>query len=157
LLSAKKIQAGKSGQIEARIRTESLSGPVEKQITITTNDPQNALIKLSIKALVEPEIEISASSIFWGSQPAAKEARVEIFLTVSVAKSVKLLSAASTDSNVSAVLETVPGSNGKKSRLIVIRKPNVKPGYHFGKIVVKTTSRLKPELEIYEQGTVTSP
>ncbi len=155
MLSAKKIPAGKNGQIEARIRTENLSGPVEKQITITTNDPQHSTVTLSIKAVVEPEIEVSEASIAFGSVPVGKEVRREVLLTVPASKPIRLLSAASTDPNVAVILETVPGSNGKKSKLTVIRKANAKPGYHFGTIVVKTSSRLNPELTVYERGFVT--
>jgi hypothetical protein len=157
LLSAKNIPAGKSGQIEARINTGSFSGPIEKQITITTNDPRNASVTLSIKAVVEPEIAASESSIFFENVPAGKEARKWIILTIQDAKPIKILSASSTDPNVAAILEPVQGSNGKKWKLILVRKADVKPGYHFGRIDVKTTSKLTPEISIYERGTVPTP
>lgn len=152
MLSAKKIAAGKSGQIEARIKTEYFSGPVEKRITFTTNDPRNAKITLSIKAMVEPEIGASESSIIFENIPAGKEVSKEIILTIPAAKPIKILSAASLDPNVAVRLDPVPGSNGKKLKLTATRKANVKPGYHFGQIVVKTTSRLPPEVVIYERG-----
>jgi hypothetical protein len=156
-LSAKKIQPGKNGQIEARINTATFSGAIEKQITLTTNDPHNAGVLLTIKAVVEPEIAVSESSVFFENVPAGKEARKWIILTIPDAKPIKILSASSTDENVSAVLEPVSGSNGKKWKLILIRKPKAKPGYHFGRIDVKTTSKLTPELSIYERGTVPTP
>jgi hypothetical protein len=85
--------------------------------------------------------------------PAGKEARKEILLTVPESKRIKILSAESKDSKVAVRLEPVPGANGKKVKLIVIRKANVKPGYHFGQIVIKTDSRLSREFSIYESGT----
>jgi len=149
LLSAKKIPAGKSGQIEAKIQTGNLSGPVEKLITLTTNDPRHATVVLSIKARVEPEIGISDPSIFFDNVPASREARKEVLLTIPAAKQIKILSAASNDPKFGAALEPVPGSDGKKVKLIVTRKAKVTPGYTVGQIVVKTDSRLNPELVIY--------
>jgi hypothetical protein len=154
LLSAKKIAAGKSGQIETRIKTESFSGPVEKRITFTTNDPRNASVTLSIKAVVEPEFGVAESSIFFENIPAGIEVSKEIILTLPAAKPIKLLSAVSKDPNVAVRLEPVPGSNGNQMKLTATRKANVKSGYHFGQIVVKTTSRLTPEIIIYERGVV---
>jgi len=156
LLSAKKIAPGKIGQIEARIKTDSFSGPIEKRILVTTNDPRNANVTLSIKAIVEPEVDVSDSSIFFENIPAGKEATKEIMLTIPAAKPVRILSAVSKDPNVSVRLETLPASNGKKVKLVATRKAGAKPGYHFGSIVVKTDSRRTRELVIYVRGLVTA-
>ena len=126
---------------------------MEKAVTLTTNDPKHATVRLTIKATIEPEIAVSESVVFFDNVPAGKEARKEILLTVPESKQVKILSAESKDSKVAVKLEPVPGANGKKVKLIVIRKANVKPGYHFGQIVIKTDSRLSREFSIYESGT----
>jgi hypothetical protein len=47
-----------------------------------------------------------------------------------------------------------PGGDGNTMKLTATRKAGVKSGYHFGQIVVKTTSRLTPEIIIYERGVV---
>ena len=52
MLSAKKIAAGKSGQIEAKIKTDGFSGPINKKITVVTNDPRNLNVELSITLLI---------------------------------------------------------------------------------------------------------
>ena len=75
MLSAKKIPAGQKGQIEARIKTDNFSGPVEKAVTLTTNDPKHATVRLTIKATIEPEIAVSESVVFFDNVPAGKEAR----------------------------------------------------------------------------------
>jgi hypothetical protein len=145
LLSAKKIQAGKNGRIEAWIKAED-PGQIEKQITMVTNDPHHVAVTLFIKAVVEPEIGISAPSIVFDNT--GKEARKEILLTIPAAKPIKIISAVSTDPNIAVSLEPVLGSNGKQMKLIAIRKPDTKPGDHYGQIVIKTTSRLTPEFSI---------
>jgi hypothetical protein len=153
LLSAKTIPAGGSGQIEAKINTSSLAGPVEKMITITSNDPHNANVNLIIKAVIEPEIGISESQIVFDNTPAEKAVTKEIILTVPEGKSIEVLSAASKNPDIKAKVSPVPGTNGKKWKLIATHRANAIPGYFFGQIVVKTDSQLSPELSVYVRGT----
>ena len=145
MLSAKNIRAGRNGRIDARVKAEDL-GSLEKQITLATNDPHHAAVTLFIKAVVEPEIGISEPSLIF--ENTGKEARKEIILTIPAAKPIKVISAVSTDPNITVSLEPVLGSNGKQMKLIAIRKPDNKWGYHYGQIIVKTTSGLAPEFTI---------
>jgi hypothetical protein len=156
LLSAKRIPAGKSGQIEVRIKTEGFSGAVEKRVNVLTNDPRRSTVTLSIKATVVREIDLSAPTIYFGNTPKGKEARREIILTLPAGKSIKILSVASTDPNVIVKLDPLPGSEGKKLTLTAIQRADAKPGYHFGQIIVKTNSTLTPNITIYERGIVTA-
>jgi hypothetical protein len=154
LLSAKKIPAGKSARIEAKINTNNLTGPVKKRITISSNDPGKATVTLVINAVVEPEIGMSDSQISFGDVPAAQEVVKEVILTVARGKSIRILSALSKIPAITAKLDSVPGSNGKKWRLIAMHKANTKPGAFSGPIVVKTDSRLTPEFSVYVRGVI---
>ena len=157
MLSAKKVAAGKSGQIEAKIKTDSFSGPIKKTITVATNDPRNLSVELSIKAIVEPEIAVSDSAVFFENIAAGKAAVREVILTIPESKPIKILSVASKDPSVDVRVESIPGSNGKKMRLSATQKADAKPGYHFGAILIKTTSRRTPEFAIFARGLVAAP
>jgi hypothetical protein len=154
LLSAKKIRAGKSGQVEVRITTETLSGPVEKLVNIRTNDPGHSVVTLSIRAVIDPEIWVSAQDIDFGSAPKGKSLAREITLTIGASRAIKILSAESSDPFVSVKLEPVPDSNGKTYKLTAVQRANGRSGYHLGRILVKTDSRLTPHISIFERGTV---
>jgi hypothetical protein len=157
LLSAKKTLPGRSGQIEVGVKTTDISGILEKHVYVTTNDPGNPEVRLTVKATVEPEILLSEYGIFFGNAPRGREVRKEVILTIPAGKRIKILSAESNDPKVSVKLEPVPGSNGQKWKLIAIQKADAKPGYHFGEIVVRTSSRLTSKISIYERGTVAAP
>jgi hypothetical protein len=157
LLSAKKIPAGKSGQIEVRVKTEGMYGPVEKMINVTTNDPNHTVVALTVKANVEKEIGLSEPAIFFGNTPKGKEAVKELIITLPEQKPIAIRSVTSKDPNVTVKIEAIDGSGGKKFKLTAIQKANAIPGYHFGRIVVKTSSRMTPEISIYEQGVVVAP
>ena len=157
LLSAKKVAPGKSGRIDVKIDTAGMFDEMGKQVYVKTNDPRHSDVTLTIRAIIEPEIEMSDTGIFFGNAPRGKEVRREVILTIPAQKSIRILSAESTDPKVAVKLQLEPGSNSKKWRLIAIRKADAKPGDHFGEIVVKTTSSLTPTISIYETGTVTAP
>jgi hypothetical protein len=155
LLSAKKTQPGKSGQIRVEIKTANLIGSLEKRIHLKTNDPRNRELTLTVRASVKPEISLSEHSIFFGNVPGGREVRREIVLTLPADKRIRILGAETTDPRVRVKLEPVPGSNPPQWKLIAVRKADEQPGYHFGEIVVKTDSLLNPKLVVYERGTVT--
>ena len=157
MLSAKKILPGGSGRIEVGVKTAGMSGILEKNVYVTTNDPSNPEVLLTIKAKVEPEIILSSSSIFFENAPAGKEVRKEIGIALPEGKQIKLLGVQTNDARVSVKLEQVPGSKGLKWKLIAIRKADAKPGHHLGEIVINTSSRLNPKVTIYERGTVAAP
>jgi hypothetical protein len=157
LLSAKKILPGKSAQIEAKINTNRLTGPIEKRITVSSNDPEHPSVTLLIKGVVEPEIALSDSDLSFGRVPAQKEVAKEAILTAAAGTSIKVLSASSTNAAFAAKLEPVPASKGKKWRLTVVHKANAKPGAFRAEITVKTDSRLTPEISVYARGETIAP
>jgi hypothetical protein len=153
LLSAKRIAPGKSGQLEISIDTGSMSGAIDKLINVKTNDPENPTVGLSIRAVIEPEIRISEPTIFFGRVPQGKQITKEIEIFVAPGKLLKILSARSEDPRVTVRLEpALP-----QYKLIAVQKADAQPGYHFGRIVIKTNSRYSPEITIYESGEITAP
>jgi hypothetical protein len=148
-VSAKQIQAGRSGRIEVTVDTEGLTGAVEKSVNIITNDPRRPSVSLSIRADVRPEISVSSPSIYFENVPKGREVTKEVIITIAAERSIKILSAESTDESVTAKLEPVPDSEGKKVKLIATQKGDGKIGYRLERVVVKTTSYLTPELAIY--------
>ena len=50
-----------------KVDTASLSGIVEKSVFVTTNDPQNEIVKLTIKAEITGG-DLSDAAIFFGTR-----------------------------------------------------------------------------------------
>jgi hypothetical protein len=149
-LSAKRIQAGQSGQIEALLDTAGLTGAVDKPIHIVTNDPLRPTVSLSMRADVQPEITVSSPSIYFEGAPQGnEEVSKEILISIPAERSIRILSAESTEESVKVRLEPVPESDGKKIRVIATQKAGGKTGYRMERIDIKTTSYLTPELAIY--------
>ena len=155
LLSSNKISPGQSGELEVTIATEGLNTPeISKTVSITSNDPRQPQVVLSLTAELVPEFVLSEQSVYFGTVPRGKEVTKEILVTIPPDQAVQLVSATTTDENVTVKLEPVAGSGGKKVRIIAVQKPTAPEGYHFGNLVIKTTSKLKPELRISVRGIV---
>jgi hypothetical protein len=154
LLSKKSIKAGQDGQIEVVVDTSGKPGALNKTVTVSTNDPVHQQTVLTITAQVESEFALSQPSVYFGTVPRGQEVTKEIIITVQAPKPVSLLAVESNDPEVTARIEPVSNSEGKKYKLIAVQKADAKEGYHFGTFTIKTTSKTKPILRIPERGNV---
>lgn len=150
ILSAKKIAPGKDGRIEIRVKTENLSGLVEKHVVLTTNDVHNGTVSLTVRMEVVPEIDLSESMIFF-DRASRRDSRKEIVLTVRDPESVRIVKAESKDARVAVSLEPEPNSGGKKTRLVALWREDgrAKSRDDLGEIVIRTTSSRMPEIVVY--------
>jgi hypothetical protein len=153
LLSAKQIAPGQSGEIEVSVKTEGIAA-VNKAVTVTTNDPRQQRIVLTLMAVVEPEFQLSERSVYFGNVPSGQGVTKEVTIKIPADKSASITGVSSTDQYVSARLEPVPDSNGKQYTLTLTQRPDAKEGYHFGMVILKTTSSLTPELKVPVRGIV---
>ncbi len=159
-----KVAPGRTGQINVEIKTENFAAlsrtlaetvTMTKTVTVRTNDPRQPQVVLSVNFMVAPEIVASEPSVFFGSNPRGQEVTRELTVSIAKDRAVKLLSAVSTDANISARLEPVTGQDGKKIRLILVQKPTASEGNHSGTVLIKTTSQLKPEFRVSFRSIVT--
>ncbi len=148
-LANKQIQPGQSGQIEVSVDTAGLTGWIDKSVNIVTNDPRQPSVSLYVRADVQPEVSISSPSVYFENVPKGEEVTRELIITVATERSIKILSAESTDSSVTVKLQSVPDSEGKQVKLTATQRGDGKIGYRLEKIIIKTTSYLTPELSIY--------
>lgn len=54
----KTIAPGTTGQVEVKVDTASLAGPIAKPISVFTNDPDNPKIQLVVKAEIKPYLGV---------------------------------------------------------------------------------------------------
>ena len=157
LLSSEQVQPGKTAEVEVKVKTEGKTGRIENRVTVTTNDPRQAEITLKLSAVSEPEFSYSPRSLYFGKVPQGQEVTKELTVSITEGKGVKVLSVESTDENVTVKLKPDPVSSARKVTVVAVQKADTKEGYHFGSIVVKTSSKFTPELKIPVRGMVTAP
>ncbi len=135
------------------MRTEGLTA-LSKSVNVTSNDPKQPLVTLVVTAVVQPEINLSEKTIYFGNVPRGREVSREIIVTLPADRAVKIVDAESTDSSVTARLEPIPDSDGRKLKLVAVQKADAKDGYHFGAIILKTTSARTPQIKIPVRGMI---
>jgi hypothetical protein len=159
-----RVAPGQTGHIDIKITTEGLAAQsrtvaetvsLSKTVTVSTNDPKQPQIVLTINGTVAPEIAFSDLSIYFGSNPRGREITKDLLVEIAPDRPVNLLGVESTDENVRVRLEPVPDSGGKKFKVIAVQKSTAGEGIHFGNIVLKTSSKLRPEIKITVRGIVT--
>jgi len=162
--SPNKIAPGQSGTLDVEITTAGVAAlsrtltetvNLSKTVTVTTNDPKNSSVVLTVSYTVVPEIVLSEPAIWFGNNPRNKEVVKELMIEIAPDRPIQILGAVSTDRFVTVKLEPVPGSNGKKIKAILVQKPDAVEGLHFGNIMLKTSSKLKPEVQVTVRGIVT--
>jgi hypothetical protein len=152
LLSAKQIPAGQSGQLEAVVKTDGVNGKLEKVVTVITNDPRQPMVTLKVLATVEPEFNLSERMLYFGNVPRGTAVVKELEIRIAADRTVKVLSAESTDDAVKVELK--PDPKGHNVKVVATQRADAPEGYHFGNLVVKTSSTYTPELKIPVRGMV---
>ncbi len=153
MLSAKQVEPGQSGQIEVTLKTAQ-AATLSKSVTVTTDDPNQRIVVLSLHAVVEPELKLSEQSISFGPVAKGEKVSKEVVITIHPKRSVTILGATATDQNLVPRLEPVPGSGGKKVKLVATLKAEAKEGFYFGTIILKTSSSNRPELRVSAVATI---
>jgi hypothetical protein len=154
-----KLAPGRNGSIEIKITTASLTAgtgkktDLAKTVTVTSNDPKNPILTLTITGVVAPEISLSEPSIWFGSNAQGREITKEMFADIAADRDVKILAAKSEDPWVTVSLQPMPG-NDKRVKIILTQKADAPPGIHSGEVVLKTTSQVKPLLSFTVRGLV---
>jgi hypothetical protein len=164
LLTAKTIAPGQSGQLDVKIVTADATASsrllsqtvsIIKTVTVTTNDRKQPSVILVLRAVIVPEIVLSARSIHFGIHPRGQEISREVLVEITPDKPIRLSGATSTDDSVMTRLETVPDSGEKKIKVIATLRATAREGQLQGFVLVNTSSALKPQLKIPFRGTVT--
>jgi len=155
-----KLAPGQNGSIEIKITTAELTAATGKRIelsktvTVTSNDPKNPTLILTVTGVVAPEISLSEPNIWFGSNPQGREITRELFADIAADRSIRILGATSGNPWVTVALQPVPAGNDKRVKIILTQKADAPVGIHSGEIVLKTTSQVKPELKFTVRGLV---
>jgi len=144
------IMPGGTGEIATSVNTTALSeGLVETRVaTVRTNDSSRRAVTLIVRAKIESEFVLSSRAVEFDSHSATPRMSQELLIrTAPDRPGLRLLGVHSTDEGVSARLEPVLVDGLTEYRVVVVEKGTASR-WHFGNIIVSTSSRHMPELRI---------
>ena len=108
-----------------------------------------------VKGIPNQEIMVSESAIYWGVVPRGTKSVKEVFITILARSTVRILGAESTDPRVKVQLQPVEASDAQKFKLLLVHQPMSGEGYHFVRLVIRTSSPVNPEVRIPLRGIIT--
>jgi hypothetical protein len=156
LVTAKEIPPGGVGEIKATFRSKGFQGKVKKTVTVETNDPEKARVRLSLMGGVVAEVMITPRYVNFRNVSKDKPPQpVPLVISLREGKGLKIQEV-SVD-NPSVVLKEEKKTENEV-RYTVSLAEKVPTGRLTGKILVKTTSRKVPKMEVpfyaFVQGSV---
>jgi hypothetical protein len=157
------IAPGKTGKVHAAVDTADFSGPISKTLTVLSNDPANPRLTLTIKADVQPQVQMSpgfARFNFVQSQESVTVKQVlwtdnfEGFQVTGVRSPYKFVTAAFRKAEAAELRTDLPAPNANQWIVESTILPDAEMGALRDFLVVSTNHPRQKELRIPVTGFV---
>jgi hypothetical protein len=156
-----RFRPGESGYIKVVLNTAGKRHQTESSVAAHTNDPLNPVVALRVKANVRIAVEVTPSQAYFGRVSKGSSLTREIRIRTTEEPAFEILEATSSNPHVQfdlARLDPVAGDESTTSYLLKISLDI--EGMAYGEeikdaIVLKTTSKQRPSIEIRVDAMVT--
>lgn len=129
------VSPGKSTDLVVTVRTEEFqSGTFLRRIMVDSNDPSRPRTELQIKGTIVQEFWLSSPEIDLRDGPK----KLQISGTAAVTK------AETSDRHVDVAFQRL----GPFKSVVILKEREGAPPFHFGVLVLKTTSTYRPEIRV---------
>jgi len=148
LVATKDIPPGGVGEIKATFKAKGYQGAVKKTITVETNDPENKMVRLTLSGTVVSEVTVEPRYLNFGS--VARNAPPKpVLLTISLLAGKDLRLTEVRSESESLVLTKDREDQEKNQTTYRVSLAEKLPvGRLTGRIVIKTTSKVMPEVQV---------
>jgi len=145
----KTIPPGKEGNITLKVNIKGNTGAIEKTARVFSNDPQNYMVILTIKAFIKESILVSSKSVrFRGKEGSVLTQSIDIIAQEQKPLSIKP-GVFSLQEKMNYTIEET--EKGKAFRIVFTNKPQ--PAGHFnGYLSLTTNYEDNPEIKISING-----
>jgi len=154
------IPPGEEGQILATVDTHKYRGRIGKAVTVRTNDPNQGVVSLQIKANVKSWIDVLPS---WQANLTAEQGkggeRTLYLKSHEPDTKLEVRNAISDNPHVKVEVERTDSAEAEKGdyRVVLTLSPDTPPGPVRGTVRLVTSSEKQPEVEITLSGKVFGP
>ncbi|HSS44630.1 MAG TPA: DUF1573 domain-containing protein [Thermoanaerobaculia bacterium] len=155
----KVIKPGAEGKVVASVDTKNFSGPISKNLTLVSNDPERSQLNLFIKATVKPYVDILPQPYVRISVVKGDTDAHDVIL-VSEEKSFKPTVSETTQPYVKAEIlaagekDRIPGHTGEQYKLHIAVTPDAPEGLLNAPIRIATAVSQQPNIEVPVSGIV---
>jgi hypothetical protein len=155
LASAKEIPPGGEGKIDVTFKTGPGSGKREKHITVTTNDPAQQNINLTISADVVEALGIAPDRVNFNQVKKGQEHVRYATITGDDKDKTKLTGSESANPNIKVEINPKGYDDDKYRQIKVILLPTMRTGRFFDRIAIHTDHKDMKDIQLDVVGDVT--
>ncbi|MCR5220163.1 MAG: DUF1573 domain-containing protein [bacterium] len=148
LLSAPEIPPDATGEIQLTFNSHDFSGKVTKHVLFTTNDPRHTQVKLTLRGLVQPEIEATPPLIRPQYLPMGQTTLARVTLANRGKTPIELGEPHSTIDEVTATLFARKLAPGEQTTLVVNITPRSNQPHVRGLVLIDLKGAHIEELRI---------
>lgn len=148
LVSAKELQPGESGEVQAHFDSTRFRGNVTKTIYVYTNDPVQPVTQLFIKGTVREVVTIEPAQVNFGEAEAEKTAVTQVTLKNHGEVLLQLDNLQTTAQELKAVLSDKALPAGGETHVNLSLTPKPGQGRFSGYILLKIVSPVVQDLRI---------
>jgi hypothetical protein len=156
LASAKEIPPGGEGKIDVTFKTGAGSGGKrEKHITVTTNDPEQKTVNLTISAEVVEKLGISPNRVNFNQVKKGKEHVRYASVAGEDKDKTKLTGSESSNPNIKIEISPKGFDEDPYRQIKVILMPTIRMGRFFDKVTIHTDHKDMKDIQFDVIGDVT--
>ncbi|MDI6784306.1 MAG: DUF1573 domain-containing protein, partial [bacterium] len=151
LLTKNKLAPGETGKIKVSYTTGLRQGVETHTIIVSSNDPDEPHIYLTIAGKIKSNIAIFPSQLYFGDFFQRETVQKKLYLVNPEEQSVKITKLSATSPFISAAIET---TNLKETAISVFIKPGLPLGKFTDKLTISTNYRKKPRITVPIEGDI---
>jgi len=147
------LQPGEKGELAFSLNMPSIRSVLEKHITVTSNDPQNPSVELTIKANYVPLFEFTPTFVRFDMR-SGSETNVTLVIKRNDGKKVSITKIEPSKPWITAALDTSLNSNDQTARILVNAKPSGSPRPLSEHVRVFVENSEKPVVSLFISGRI---
>lgn len=148
MVTAKDVPPGGVGEIKTTFKTKGYQGPVKKTITVETNDPENKMVRLTLSGNVVSDVTVEPRYLNFGSVTRnAPPKPVPLTIALLPGKDLRITEVRSESESLVLSKESEDKDKNRTTYLVSLAE-RLPVGRLTGRIVVKTTSKTLPEVQV---------
>jgi hypothetical protein len=140
---ARQLAAGAVGRLVVAVDSTHIAGPCNHSVTVYANDPAQPVTNLKLTGHVNVDVAATPPQLYVGHLRRGQEARFDV--SVAMAQAVRLTEVATRSRIVDVRLDH--GDTGTR-RVRVAIQHNAPAGRFNESLLIRTTSRVQPELAV---------
>ena len=145
-ISNKTVEPGATSIITAKLSLAGRTGKQHKTITVTSNDPQSPRSILTLKGEATTLVDVQPKSFHASNLTPGQIATNKIHVTSREDEPLEIISVETGTPLITA--EIVEIEPGKKFEIIVLNAETLPKGPTFGRVVIKTSSKRRPIVNV---------